>query len=509
MPQPLAESRATLIAEATGTAGRYAVQLIDAGWGSSGYYSLQVLAEAAANRVFPAGLHMYADHPHGDGSGLDGRGNRSVRDLWAVLESDATLTDSGALVAEIRVFSPYRPLIDDMRDDIGLSIRAVGMSEAGEIGGRRGQIITSIDEASSVDFVSAAGRGGRILQLIESAQGEGLTEHVARQQLAEARNVGQWIESRLHLNLTQIADEMFGDGRLTREERISLSSAVGDGLQAFTTSLEASQPQLYTRDIWTEAPGPDALAESTVNDIRDALDTAVTEQYRVADTTWAWVRDFDPDASLVYFDLSGDDTGTFSQTYTLGSDGQAELTGERTEVSVRTTYVPVDPAGQSNPTESEEDTMPQIEEARLRQLEADAGRVQALEAERTAADQRAEAAERQLAESNARTAARPLVTEVFAGHELPAQVFTRVTEAVIATAPLTATGALDEAALRTSATAARTQAEAEVAAIAEALGAGRPRGFGSSAPAAGSRPQVDMKAVDAARDAAFGRGEVA
>jgi hypothetical protein len=38
--------------------------------------------------------------------------------------------------------------------------------------------------------------------------------------------------------------------------------------------------------------------------------------------------------------------------------------------------------------------MPQIEEARLRQLETDAGRVQTLEAERAAADERAAAAER-------------------------------------------------------------------------------------------------------------------
>lgn len=166
------ETRATLLAEATSTPGRYRIQLINPGWGSSGYYSGEVLAEAATRQVFPAGLHMYAGHPNADGSGIDGSGARNVRDLWGVLESDATIGADGALVAEARVFTPYQPLVEDMRDAIGLSIRAAGIVEAGEAEGRQGAIITSVDEARSVDFVTAAGRGGRVLELIESARVE-------------------------------------------------------------------------------------------------------------------------------------------------------------------------------------------------------------------------------------------------------------------------------------------------------------------------------------------------
>jgi hypothetical protein len=84
-----------------------------------------------------------------------------------------------------------------------------------------------------------------------------LTREAALTAVREARNVGMWMESRIHLGFTCTADEMFGDGRLTREERIALSKGIGAALDAFTASVEASAPQLYSRDLWAT---PDALA---------------------------------------------------------------------------------------------------------------------------------------------------------------------------------------------------------------------------------------------------------
>jgi hypothetical protein len=118
--QILTEARATLLAEATGTPGWFRVQLIDAGWGTTGHYSQQVLTEAANRKVFHERLQMFADHARGDGSGVDHLGNRSVTDLWAVLATDATVdATTGALVAEAQVFGPYRELVADMADSIG------------------------------------------------------------------------------------------------------------------------------------------------------------------------------------------------------------------------------------------------------------------------------------------------------------------------------------------------------------------------------------------------------
>ncbi|KAB2347342.1 hypothetical protein [Actinomadura rudentiformis] len=234
------------------TGSRMRIKLINTGWGSSGHYSEAVLRQAAADRVFPAGTHMYIDHPTSTENAE--RPERSVRDLAAVLTSPATF-EQGALYGEARVFGPYQQFLTDMAEHIGVSIRATGYAEHGQAEGREGAIITGLTEGISVDFVTKAGRGGQIVEVLESA----------RREMTEARNIGHWLESRLHLALTQFGDDMFGDGRVTREERIAMSSAVGDALTSFAGALEKKAPQLYQRDLYDGPPEPDnsaAMAET-------------------------------------------------------------------------------------------------------------------------------------------------------------------------------------------------------------------------------------------------------
>lgn len=199
-----------------------------------------------------------------------------------------------------------------------------------------------------------------------------LTREAALGQIREARNVGQWIESRLHLQLTQIADDMYGNGRLTRDERISLSSAVGDALNAFTASLTKAAPQLFQRDLWDDPEARAAVAEA------------------------------------------------------------------------HTPNVPVSPAGQSITTE--EHTMPEIEEARLRQLEEDAGRVQTLVSERDTAVSERDTARTELAVEKAKNYAREFGTKRVneANSELEADVVAMIVEkAMSESLPLTDEGRLD------------------------------------------------------------------
>jgi hypothetical protein len=101
----------------------------------------------------------------------------------------------------------------------------------------------------------------------EAARTVDLTREAAVTSIREARNVGQWIESRLHLELTRIADDMYGNGKLTREERISLSSAVGDALDAFTSNLTDAAPQLFQRDLWTDPDARVVAAESATPNV--------------------------------------------------------------------------------------------------------------------------------------------------------------------------------------------------------------------------------------------------
>lgn len=247
----------TIVKEATAagapTGSRTEITLITPGWGSSGFYSPAVLEQAAADRVFPKNTQMHIDHDKEDGVG-------SVSTLAAALAEDARWEPDwldpetgvkGRLVAENRVFSHKREMLKEMAEVIGTSIAAGAEITLGEAEGRQGKIIERLVPGvlNRVDYVTVAGRGGRISEVLEAHK------------VQEARNVGMWLESRMHSMFTNISDEMFGDGRLTREERITLSSALGDALTSFTAKVESAAPQLFERDLW-EDPTPTAAAEA-------------------------------------------------------------------------------------------------------------------------------------------------------------------------------------------------------------------------------------------------------
>lgn len=173
---------------------RREVVLIEAGWGSSGYYPEDVLRRDGP-RVFNAGTPMYLDHPTPREEAE--RPERSVLDKVGKLVEDATMHPGGQLKSVAEIYPHWVPVIDSIAEDVGLSIRAWGPTEFGERDGRQGQIVESIIDRESVDYVTQAGAGGRVGQLIESARGEN------RQELQEAR---------------RLLEETYGDKLIIPEE---------------------------------------------------------------------------------------------------------------------------------------------------------------------------------------------------------------------------------------------------------------------------------------------------
>lgn len=400
--------------EAAGTAvaksgGVFLIDLITPGWGSSGYYSSEVLEAAATDRVFPAGTQMFINHQ--TAQERNDRPEGDLKDLAAVLIEDAVWNPTGgeegngSLQAPARVFGHWREPLADMKEAIGTSIRAAADVEFGEAEGRKGRIVGRLVESISVDFVTRAGRGGRIVEVLEAAT------------VQEARNIGQWVESRIHRDFTILADDMAGDGRLTREERISLSNAIGDALAAFVTRLEADQPQLYSRDLW----------DDPVDTVASAIEAA--------------------------------------------------------------THVPVDLAGRNK---SEEDTMPEIEEARLRQLETDAGRVTALESERDNAQTELAEAREQL--NAARTAVRESAIA-----RIVAEADAEFTDLEVAGLRALAESHVTDGVLNEDTYATAVNEAAAKRAVAE--GAGSVRGNG---PRSTSAEKVTLADLDESTDATFG-----
>lgn len=359
------------VAKATGP-GRIRVGLITPGWGSSGYYAASVLEAAATEKVFPAGTHIYFDHPsaseHAD------RPERSVRDLAATLSEDARWDGEG-LVAEAEVVGPYRELLTDptFTSAVGMSIRAAAETSVGEADGRQGVIVDRITEGLSVDLVTRAGRGGRVLEVLESA------------------GVRMAVEA------------------TTDEVRDALEKALDDA-DRYVADHDPDESVAYVRGYGAPTP--------TVH--------AVPYTYSGTTATLDWAAAYEVRAVTRYEPLTGAPTNT--PTATVGSS-------------------PVTPAGETT-TESQEDTMPQIEEGRLAQLEEAAGRADKAEATAREATARAEAAEARLQAMTRANDARALIDAVEADKGVQFTVLER--RGLMADLPATDDGDLDTDTLRGS-----------------------------------------------------------
>jgi hypothetical protein len=145
---------------------KWRVKVIEAGWGSSGYYGAEMLAQYGP-AVFKKGTKVFMNHPSVSEAG--DRPERDVHQLAGKLTSDAVFVENG-LQADIQFYSHYASILKEMAEDVGLSIHALGEAKVGEAEGREGPIIESlvVDPLTSVDVVTVAGAGGKFLNLLES-----------------------------------------------------------------------------------------------------------------------------------------------------------------------------------------------------------------------------------------------------------------------------------------------------------------------------------------------------
>lgn len=148
--------------------GRGLLRIINEGAGSSGIYPKAVL-ERDIPLIFPAGTQMFADHPTPTQEAE--QPERSVRDLVArFLDTPVWMEDGPegpAPYVNIEVDADWRPFVEAKGLNMGASINAEGtykLTENGEVE------ITALTAGNSVDFVTRAGRGGKIVPLKEAAR---------------------------------------------------------------------------------------------------------------------------------------------------------------------------------------------------------------------------------------------------------------------------------------------------------------------------------------------------
>jgi Double zinc ribbon len=152
--------------------GCFDLKIIAPGWGSSGYYSPDVLKRDGPN-VFTRETKMFWDHP--TISEERDRPERSLKELAAVLVEDAHYSENHpngpGLYTRARALQGYKPAITELAPYMGASIRAFGTGKSGTVAGRTGKVIESITDKASVDFVTVPGAGGQVVSLFEAARG--------------------------------------------------------------------------------------------------------------------------------------------------------------------------------------------------------------------------------------------------------------------------------------------------------------------------------------------------
>lgn len=276
MPKPLRE-QITLAEAATSSdtsTGVLEVEFITPGWGSSGYYSREVVEAAAP--LFTVGTHMYFDHPT-DSEAHD-RPERSVRDLAAVVVEAGTVSEeTGGVRGKVKPLAPYRELLTDeaFATNVGLSIRgsATDIVE-GEAEGRRGPIIEGLADIASVDFVTRAGRGGRVLQVLESAQAaeraiaRGVAEATAderREQLSDTvrsthGSSDRWVWVR-DFDDTTVWFEISADDEASKTWQQEYT--VADDDQSVTLTGDRTEVRAVTRYVPATRPDDTTTTEET------------------------------------------------------------------------------------------------------------------------------------------------------------------------------------------------------------------------------------------------------
>lgn len=271
---------------AVGQDGTAYLKLIAPGWGSSGYYSADVLKRDGP-KVFGEGTKNFWDHQ--TESQEAERPEGSLRDLASVLTEDAHYDEKGpagpGLYAKAKVFEQFRQPVDDLAKHIGMSIRALGKAKEGKAEGRTGAIIEGLTKGLSVDYVTTPGAGGKVLQLFEAARGAASITDVKEgdRMDAESKKLLEGMSRRLAIaeareavdrKLATIAlpPEWKAQLRESLPKLASINEAGDFDSKAFDTLMEAK--------LHEEGDRLKAITGSPVHGLGPAPDPKVTEAER-------------------------------------------------------------------------------------------------------------------------------------------------------------------------------------------------------------------------------------
>jgi len=220
------------------------IKLISPGPGATAYYTESALKQAAADKIFHAGLPMRIDHPTRAEEAARPEG--SVKDWGAVLATDAAWMESyisagkeqgPGLYSEVKPFSDHAKTIEEKGPYAGVSIMANGkqLHEAGRPVTKNGlPVLEKFTSAEGCDMVTRAGAGGLFLQ-------------------ESARDANQPQESDMTADEKRLLESLVGDK--LRRDAISEAARVFTGVSVTEAQREYLMDNVLARPLPTTADG--------------------------------------------------------------------------------------------------------------------------------------------------------------------------------------------------------------------------------------------------------------
>lgn len=279
MTKLLHESSSKLVE--TADKDTYKVLLITPGRGSSGYYSEEML-RTYGPEAFPAGSHSYIDH-------LNEGETRSTLKMIGVYENDAYYDEElGGLVSDLKPFSHFKQFVKEVAPHAGFSISAQGNGETVEM---EGQEVFRVDELlphvmNSVDLVSYAGRGGKLVEsllqeaLSNSTQSESSAGTEKKEnEMATLEEVATKVAS-LDVNIAKIvsAQEAAATAEVTEEQIAEkVTEAVKLAVAATRKVAEADLSEKIAEKLYAQIEAGDFAIEERLEEL-EAIRTEVKEK---------------------------------------------------------------------------------------------------------------------------------------------------------------------------------------------------------------------------------------
>ena len=204
------------------------------------------------------GTKMYVDHLTAEQEKKLGGLPRSVNDWVATIKESWWDEASREIRGRIKVVKPwFMDFLTEAKDDVGVSIRGRGkVTPNKKVGNKIVNVVESLLKPKSVDFVTEAGAGGKVLELLE-AQIQIQEDEKMFKEMTSDQIVAKLQESRPEV-LVNIQEGVRSDSqpKLNAIAKRAITASISESVK--TTDLPQASKEKLISDL-TEAVSVDAF----------------------------------------------------------------------------------------------------------------------------------------------------------------------------------------------------------------------------------------------------------